>query len=117
MAPTGPMPVGEQNDRDLFPRQRHLELLKENKMPNGVVHCGNKADIIHRWIWDGPRVPAAISAAVSGRSRARRDRDRMGSRQDFSGSRQEGCIMKISNASVFLTIAMFAAAPSPPKAH
>jgi hypothetical protein len=35
MAPTGPMPVGEQNDRDLFPRQRNLELLEENKMPNG----------------------------------------------------------------------------------
>jgi hypothetical protein len=109
------MPVGEQNDRDLFPRQRHLELLKENKMPNGVVHCGNKADIIHRWIWGGPWVPAAISAA--GRAvPTRRDRDRIGSRQDFSGSRQEGCIMKISNASVFLTIAMFAPAPSPAKA-
>jgi hypothetical protein len=47
MAPTGPMPVGGQNDRDLFPRQRNLELLEGNKVARfGVVHCGNKADAI-----------------------------------------------------------------------
>jgi hypothetical protein len=34
MAPTGPMPVGDQNDRDLFPRQRNLELLAGNKVAN-----------------------------------------------------------------------------------
>jgi len=28
LAPTGPMPVGGQNDRDLFRRQRNLELLE-----------------------------------------------------------------------------------------